>query len=278
MRRLPDRRLSHIEINDLDGDGVGNGADNCPLASDPFQTDSDADQLGDVCDCNSMICQLPIEVVRDQQAMHYPGQGAIVDVRNLYVTALSSRGFFAQIDPTQVPMHYGNVGIHVNFGPSAVQVGNRVDVAGFTFSFNGLEEIAAITVTRTNTGTTLPFGPISRFSDEVATYGVGPVRTTGLSADAYESMWIRTSDQVVVNANPDAPSNFSEFEILWQSATPSDYLHGLRVDDYLFNYNTVLAGKRDLGDRFTTLSGILVYVNNEHKLAPRNSTDIVPVP
>jgi hypothetical protein len=35
---------------DLDGDGIPNGADNCPGAANPTQADSDDDGLGDACD------------------------------------------------------------------------------------------------------------------------------------------------------------------------------------------------------------------------------------
>ena len=39
-------------IGDLDSDGVPNGVDNCPLAANPGQVNSDfpADPYGDVCD------------------------------------------------------------------------------------------------------------------------------------------------------------------------------------------------------------------------------------
>ena len=36
--------------NDLDGDGIPNGSDNCPCTSNVEQTDSDHDGIGDVCD------------------------------------------------------------------------------------------------------------------------------------------------------------------------------------------------------------------------------------
>jgi hypothetical protein len=35
---------------DADGDGVGDGADNCPNAANPGQEDNDNDGQGDVCD------------------------------------------------------------------------------------------------------------------------------------------------------------------------------------------------------------------------------------
>jgi hypothetical protein len=41
---------SLIPPPDLDGDGVPNDADNCPLEANPDQEDSDFDEIGDACD------------------------------------------------------------------------------------------------------------------------------------------------------------------------------------------------------------------------------------
>ena len=35
---------------DDDGDGINDGADNCPLDPNPAQTDSNGNGIGDVCD------------------------------------------------------------------------------------------------------------------------------------------------------------------------------------------------------------------------------------
>jgi len=43
-------RLNLGAFPDADGDGVWDGADNCPSVSNPTQTDSDSDGVGDVCD------------------------------------------------------------------------------------------------------------------------------------------------------------------------------------------------------------------------------------
>ncbi len=270
-------------VDDLDADGVSNGADNCPLlANAPApgapQVDSDNDGLGDACDCNQSWCQLPIEAVKDTQAMAYPGMSALVNVNGLYVTALDSTGFFVQDNPAVAPAGYGNLGIRIQVGQApSVLVGNKVDVWGFTQSNAGMEQIAFIILNVVGTGTTLPFGPVNRFADSIATYTVGASRTTGLSVDAFEGMYVRAQGtQVVVDANPDAPADNNEFEILAASVDASLFPHGLRVDDYLYNYNTQLSSKRGLGAQFTTVRGILVYTGSNHKLAPRNSSDVVP--
>lgn len=47
---LNDQREVDLEAPDSDGDGVFDGADNCPLVWNPDQTDTDGDRVGDVCD------------------------------------------------------------------------------------------------------------------------------------------------------------------------------------------------------------------------------------
>jgi hypothetical protein len=42
--------LAAQTLVDLDGDGIPNASDNCPFTSNPLQTDTDADGLGDACD------------------------------------------------------------------------------------------------------------------------------------------------------------------------------------------------------------------------------------
>lgn len=43
-------RVTVLDDQDRDGDGVGDGADNCPVASNPDQADADGDGVGDACD------------------------------------------------------------------------------------------------------------------------------------------------------------------------------------------------------------------------------------
>ncbi len=42
--------IGAVVLGDDDGDGVANGVDNCPLATNTDQADDDEDGLGNVCD------------------------------------------------------------------------------------------------------------------------------------------------------------------------------------------------------------------------------------
>jgi hypothetical protein len=263
--------------DDMDGDGIDNGADNCPLVANPSQADSDGDGIGDACDCSTTPCEVPIEVARDEQAMGYPGDGARVTVRGLYVTGVRATDFFIQGDPATVPADYGNLGIHVFVGSQpAVVVGNRVEVSGVLEHYFGLNEIQQPVVTVTDPGTTVPFGPVSEFAYKLADYAVAPSgNTSGLLSDVLESMLVNVTQVAVTNANPDAPDDFNEFEVLFSGSDPTKYPPGLRIAPYFFDYTTLLAGKREVGDTFSSITGVLVLAHGHYKVGPRSGDDIV---
>lgn len=48
-----------VDPDDLDGDGIPNERDDCPLARDPVQHDEDGDGLGDVCDVCPTVADPP---------------------------------------------------------------------------------------------------------------------------------------------------------------------------------------------------------------------------
>jgi len=87
------------------------------------------------------------------------------------------------------------------------------------------------------------------------------VGTDGALAEALEGMLIRVSDIDVTNSNPDAPSDYSEFEVN----------ECLRVDDQL---SEVLVPQPEEGTHFTSLSGVLTYTYGNSKLEPRGAEDV----
>ncbi len=52
-----DAFITILRLGDMDGDGVVDGADNCPTTHNPSQTDSDFDGTGDACDIDSFFVQ-----------------------------------------------------------------------------------------------------------------------------------------------------------------------------------------------------------------------------
>ncbi len=77
---LRDQRFLAPDIEfalfDADGDGVGDGIDNCPDAANPEQLDADGDGVGDVCD------NAPDDANRNQEDADGDGVGDVADQNN----------------------------------------------------------------------------------------------------------------------------------------------------------------------------------------------------
>ena len=154
--------------NDIDGDGVSNGWDNCPDLPNADQADADDDGHGDLCDsCDEPNpglsgCTYAVRAVRDPSDPNHPASGTIVTIADLYVTAVkpdegTQRGFYAQ-DTSLLPL----TGIYVFTGSSSpgVQVGNRVTISGVYEEYWDVSEITLQSATVLDAGTTLPFEPL----------------------------------------------------------------------------------------------------------------------
>ena len=87
------------------------------------------------------------------------------------------------------------------------------------------------------------------------------IGTDGSLENAYESMLVTINDITVTSANPDAPSDYGEFEV-----------EGcLRFDDQL---TEALIPQPAVGTTFTRLSGILTHTYGHSKVEPRGPEDI----
>lgn len=253
------------DANDFDNDGVANASDNCPYDDNPMQVDSDADGHGDVCDTCSEAnpgpapCPLPIPAIRDPMNASYPGEGAQVAITDAYVTAVragqGAQGFYVQDDSLDP---FSGIFIYTGNDAPTVEVGNRVSVTGTYSEFFDLSEITAASVEIDDNGTDLPFEPIA-FDDP------SDLATGSATAEQWESMLVAVGMVSITTVNPDAPSDFDEFEVTGT----------LRVDD-LISDNLVPGGQGNACPANTVYNGIIGiegYSFNNYKLQPRSSDD-----
>jgi imidazolonepropionase-like amidohydrolase len=249
---------------DRDGDMIPNDRDNCPDAPNPDQRDDDMDLAGNVCDPCPMAanpggaaCPTTIYAIKRAMVM----AGARVTVTNVVVTAVARNGFYVQAD-MMTPMYAGpdfsGLFVFTNTAPAmGVVPGARVSLANGTVAdFFGQKQLTSPTVT-----VTTPMGAVP--APEVVAAGVAT--TGGMRAAALEGVLIRVENVAVSNPMPPpaggeaAPTN--EFELVG----------GLRVDDGLFLITPAPAE----GERFASITGVLVFSRENSKLLPRSAADIV---
>jgi hypothetical protein len=256
-----------FEADDIDDDGVPNGADNCPRVTNGDQADADDDGHGDACDScaepnpGPALCPTTIPAIRNPMDPNHPAVGAAVAIPPAYVTAIrpnagNSRGFYVQNDTTD-PWN----GIFIFTGGSLppVKVGNQVTVSGIYQEFNGLGEISSPTVTIVDPGQVLPFEPFLVDPAELAT---GKPK-----AEPYESMLVRVGPVTIVDLNADDPMDYDEFVITGN----------LRVDDQITDgiKDMGLNNACPVGTTFDDIVGIVGYSFANSKLLPRSKADVV---
>jgi hypothetical protein len=238
--------------DDIDDDGIPNEDDGCPYLADGGGPDADGDGKGDACDeCpdtpnpGAAVCPLSISDVRDPSAADHPDELEVVSVSGV-VTGLGDNGFFLQ-DPAASA--FG--GLYV-FGDTSPSVGQLVTVTGNYEEYFGLTELTNPTVTVQGPGS-LPT-PLA-----VSACDVG---TGGPDEERYESMLVEVTDVDVTDANPDAPSDFDEFEV-----------EGcLRVDDLLCA--DCWADQPTVGTNYPAITGPLYYSFSNTKIVPREASDL----
>jgi cytosine/adenosine deaminase-related metal-dependent hydrolase len=251
----------HDRSGDRDADGVADGRDDCPNATDAAQTDGDGDGRGDACDYCTLEnpgaspCPLPIAALRDAAAPEHPPRHALVELGPALVTALrpdsgSSRGFYVEdgIGP------YSGLFVYTGSQSPAVEVGDRVTLTGHYDVYYELDELVDATVIVREPFVEVP-APIVVDAAEVGDEGA-------LGAK-YDSMLVTVTGAVVVETNPDAPSDYDE--------TGLD--GALRLDDLL---DPELDNGFAPGTTFSALTGILGYSFGHEKLMPRGPADLAP--
>jgi hypothetical protein len=261
--------------DDLDDDGIPNGADNCPELANPDQADDDKDGKGNACDIcpvdsnpglENCVADFSLKSLRDPADPLHPVAGSTrARVKDLYVTGIrafgADRGFFAQLDNGGLPFS----GIFVVTGTVSptVSVGNKVDVEGDYEELFGVSSLTNPVIKVTGLATTLPFAPITVTAADVT--NVAAVQ--GPNAEAFESMLVSLDTVTVSIMNADAPKDFDEFSITDASAGV------LRVDDNLYD---ALDNNYAVATPFAKIVGVLGFSFSNRKLYPRSAADLTP--
>jgi cytosine/adenosine deaminase-related metal-dependent hydrolase len=254
----PNDACAPERANDRDGDGVADGNDLCPDASDAEQADDDGDGRGNACDfCatanpGALPCPLSIAALRDRTAPEHPPRHALVELASAVVTALrpssgSSRGYYIEDDLGP----YSGLFVYTGSQPPGVAVGDRVSVRGLYDVYYGLDELVDTTLLEREALGDSPVPLVVRAED---------VGDDGALAAAYDSMLVTVTDAIVVATNPDAPSDYDETELAG----------ALRLDDLL---EPELDNAFAPDTRFSAVTGILGYSFEHRKLMPRGAAD-----
>jgi cytosine/adenosine deaminase-related metal-dependent hydrolase len=259
-----------LDANDVDGDGIPNGTDNCPDKANPKQEDADGDGHGDLCDpCadpnpgpKQCVVVTTIKAVRDPSDPAHPASGATVTIKGAYVIGVrpdtgKSRGFWIE-DPAHQP--FGGLYVFTSSLPAGVVVGNRVTVTGTYTEYNGVSELGNPTVVIEDAGTQLPFDPIV-IADP------SEIATGGAKAEGYESMLVEVDDVTILTQNPDDPKDYDEFLVTGN----------LRIDDFASD-GVVGQGLDNIcaaGSTYTKIIGIGNTSAGQQKLEPRGKDDVV---
>ncbi len=247
--------------NDRDGDGVADGRDSCPDARDPEQADDDGDGRGNACDfCatpnpGALPCALPIAAIRAHAAPEHPPRHALVEVASAVVTAVrpnsgSSRGFYIEDDV--VP--YSGIFVYTGSDAPGVAVGDRISLRGRYEVYYDMDELVDATLLARDALVESPTPVTVRAED---------AGDDGALAAAYDSMLVTVTDAIVVETNPDAPSDYDETELSG----------ALRLDDLL---DPELDNAFAPNTGFSAVTGILGYSFDHRKLMPRSAADLAP--
>ncbi|MBN1945281.1 MAG: thrombospondin type 3 repeat-containing protein [Bradymonadales bacterium] len=242
---------------DQDHDGYTNTNDNCPLDYNPEQADSDGDGLGDECDLcplqsneENPLCLVSIYQIKDGSI---PLASRVL--ASGIVTGVSSPQFYIQLpeslwDETYGAQYSGVLVYIPSTNPQSVTVptvGDLVTVEGEVTVYDDpveLDQVSRVTVQ--GSGWPVP-SPVAVTLAEVATDGLLTIPLEGALVDV-EGIVTQEMNQ------------YGEFLL--------DEL--LLVDDWI--YETTPAPLE--GDQLE-ITGILRFANDDSKVVPRDSADVV---
>ena len=253
-----------VDADDLDQDGLSSGEDNCTLVANVDQADSDGDGRGDACDsCDTRATSrgdgtLDIFALQDTYDPDRPAFSTTVSVQ-CTVTASGPRLVWCQ-DPAGGPCSGISVfsGSAATYGDgSPVEVGDSVQLQGDFTEFFDATQLTDPVFTLLSKGS--PPAPATVLPQELA---------SGPTAEGWEGVLVRIANVSVTNQNPDAPSDFDEFEVTG----------GLRIDDGAADASGtggIIDNIFPVGTSFTEITGVHHYSFGAYKLLPRSADDLV---
>lgn len=275
MCGTPDRQ-------DVDNDGVLNGADNCPGDPNAGQADTDSDGKGNACDpCpmaanpGGLSCPPPpgvLATIYEVKALNSPLLNQRVQIVNALVTATNGLGFFLQVHESE-PGYTGRdfSGVFVFYPGTTPRTdivpGDRVSIQSAAVTdFSGqvqLNNIRAGSVQVVTRNNPLP-APTIVMAGEVNA-AMAP-RARALEGVLIGLGGISNVADIAPAAGPGDTVPTNEFTIAEMMGGPQ-----LRVNDFMY----VLAPFPTVGEVFAQVRGVLQFRNGNYKLEPRNAFDVV---
>ena len=280
-------KTSKPNPNDTDGDGILNAVDNCPYVANKDQKDTDKDKKGDACDpCptfanpGTAACKFTLKEMRDPKATTRPADGTVVSLDKLIVTSLpgsssTTKGFYVRDGVGAYQAIYVYTGLTnppKSTAGAVLKLGDEVSVVGAFKDYSKIDEIYKPTSIKvTKAGTSAPAAIALKTKDLAA----------GAEAEKWESHLIKVSTVKVAIAATATDDNF------WVTDEASNTCSGTapkctEVGDFYFDGSSTADGKPDnngtafkVGDKCTSITGIINGYSDKHALEPAVTADIV---
>ena len=256
-----------VNPNDADNDTIDDSIDNCVGVRNMDQADRDMDGRGDLCDpCpddpnpGSAACPASIYDIKNGTV----AVGSRVRIEAAVVTAVAGVGFFMQVSPDDAGYAGPDFsGLYVysagapRFGDgTALAVGDTVDVEGQILDYNGQLQLSGPAITRSLVTQALPTPVVATPAE---------LDMTTMRANQLEAALVRVESVSVTNAAPPATGG--------ETGTLNEFEVGgaLRVDDFLYLVTPFVTN----GETFTSITGVMMFRRDRHKLLPRSGDDLV---
>lgn len=257
-------KCTAFDPNDPDGDGKPSSEDNCPGIGNSDQKDTDNDGKGDVCDpcpeaANPGATGCPAKVQDVKTDAKYLDQR--VSIAGLIVTASAGDGWFAQ-DDAGVKAGTAHSAIFVYSGSGErPKRGDTVDITGATpTDYYGQIELIDVAFTVTGTAE-----PTVHTLDAAAAKAAAE---TDKNKSPWEGALVRVENVTVADDKPEggAGDATAENEVALDN--------GLRLDDAIWEGETWLDPAPTKGAFLSAVQGPLAWRNGYLKLLPRVPTDV----